>query len=93
MDYDKLRILDFRFGVCDDSGETRFGGEREGVKNLLSPDEGKESNPQATTRRGLCNSLATKVGRAKYAMAEYEKIKQITVPLVIDNVGNNRSWC
>ena len=26
-------------------------------------------------------SLATKVGRGKYAMAEYEKIKRITFPL------------
>jgi len=35
MDYDKLRILDFRFGVCDDSGETRFGGER--IKQIAVP--------------------------------------------------------
>jgi hypothetical protein len=93
MDYDKLSkdILDLdstiRFvGVCDDSGETRFGGQRAGVKNLLSPDESKKSNLQAMARWGLRNSLATKIGRGRYAMAEYEKIKRITIPLGIDHV-------
>jgi hypothetical protein len=88
MDYDKLckDILDLdskvRFaGVCDESGEIRFGGQREGVKNLLSPDETKKSNLQAMARWGLRNSLAPKVGRGKYAMAEYEKMKRITFPL------------
>ena len=92
MDYDKLSkdILDLdskiRFVcVCDDSGETRSGGQREGVKNLLSPDENKKPNPQAMTRWSLRNSFATS-GRARYAMAEYEKIKRITIPLGIDHV-------
>jgi hypothetical protein len=93
MDYDKLSkdILDLdskiRFvGVCDDSGKTGFGGQRAGVKNLLSPDESKKSNLQAMARWGLRNSLATKIGRGRYAMAEYEKIKRITIPLGIDHV-------
>ncbi|HEU4444885.1 MAG TPA: hypothetical protein VFR94_09435 [Nitrososphaeraceae archaeon] len=54
MDYGKLckEILDLdpkiRYaGVCDDTGETKFGGQREGIQNLLSPDETKRSNLQA----------------------------------------------
>jgi hypothetical protein len=54
MDYGKLckEILDLdpkiRFaGVCDDTGETKFGGQREGVQNLLAPEETKRSNLQA----------------------------------------------
>ena len=39
----------------------------------------KESNLQAFARWGLRNSLAPKIGRGKYAMAEY-KNKRITVP-------------
>jgi hypothetical protein len=57
MDYGKLckEILDLdpkiRFaGVCDDTGETKFGGQREGIKNLLSPEETKRSNLQALAR-------------------------------------------
>jgi hypothetical protein len=68
-------------GVCDDTGETKYGGQREGVKNLLSPEETKKSNLQALARWGLRNSLSSKVGEGKYAMAEYEKVKRITIPL------------
>lgn len=88
MDYDSLckDILELdqyiRFaGVCDDTGEIRHGGHRHGIVNLLSPDETKRSNLQALARWSLCNSLSPKIGKGKYAMAEYEKIKRITFPL------------
>ena len=68
-------------GVCDDSGEIKYGGQREGIINLLSPDETKRSNLQAVARWALRNSLSAKVGKGKYAMAEYEKLKRITFPL------------
>lgn len=93
MDYDKLckDILKFdskvRFaGVCDETGEIIFGGQRQGVKNLLTAEETKKSNLQAFARWGLRNSLATKVGKGKYAMAEYEKIKRISIPLDVDHL-------
>jgi hypothetical protein len=88
MDYTKLckDILNLdpniRYaGVCDDTGETKYGGQREGVRNLLTLDETKRSNLQALARWGLRNALAPKVGKGKYAMAEYEQIKRITIPL------------
>ena len=88
MDYGKLckEILDLdpkvRYaGVCDDTGETKFGGQREGVKNLLSPEETKKSNLQALARWALRNALSPKVGKGRYAMAEYERVKRITIPL------------
>jgi hypothetical protein len=88
MDYGKLckEILDLdpniRFaGVCDDTGETKYGGQREGVKDLLSPEETKKSNLQALARWALRNALSPKVGKGRYAMAEYEKVKSITIPL------------
>lgn len=91
--YDKLckEILDLdpkiRFaGICDDTGEIKYGGQREGIRNLLSPEETKKSNLQALARWGLRNALAPKVGKGRYAMAEYEKIKRITIPLEDDNL-------
>ncbi len=88
MEYDDLckEILKIdpkiRFaGVCDETGEIRHGGQREGITNLLNPEESKKSMMQAMARWGLRNALAPKIGRGKYAMAEYEKIKRITFPL------------
>src|ERR671931_86764 len=88
MDSDSLckQILNLdpkvRFaGICDDSGEIKYGGQREGIKNLLSTEETKKSNLQALARWGLRNSLSPKIGKGKYSMAEYEKLKRITFPL------------
>ena len=88
MDYGRLckEILDLdpkiRYaGVCDDTGETKFGGQREGVENLLSSAETKRSNLQALARWALRDTLSSKVGKGRYAMAEYEKAKRITIPL------------
>ena len=88
MDYGKLcrEILDLdpkiRFaGICDNTGETKFGGQREAVENLLSSEETKKSNLQALARWALRNTLSSKVGKGRYAMAEYEKVKRITIPL------------
>ncbi len=88
MDYDKIckDILDLdpkvRFaGICDDTGETIYGGMREGITSLLSPDETRQSNRLAIGRWGLRNALSPKTGRPKYAMAEYEKIKRATLPI------------
>ena len=93
MDYNKLckDILDLdrrvRFaGVCDETGEIRFGGQREGIKNLLTPEETKISNLQAMAGWVLLNSLSHKIGRVKYSMAESEKIKRITFSLDPDHL-------
>ena len=88
MDYERLckdiLNLDPKIhfaGICDETGETKYGGQREGVRNLLSPEETKKSNLQALARWGLRNALAPRIGKGRYSMAEYEKIKRITAPL------------
>src|SRR5215203_2852918 len=93
MDYNSLckSIMDLdkkvRFAaICDDSGEIKYGGQREGVTNLLSPEETKRSNIQALARWSLRNSLASKIGKGQYAMAAYEKIKRTTFPLEQDHL-------
>jgi hypothetical protein len=93
MDYDDLckSILDLdskiRFaGICDESGEIKHGGQKEGIENILSNEETRKSNLQALARWGLRNSLSPKIGKGKYAMAEYEKIKRITIPLDDDHL-------
>ncbi len=93
MDYSKLcqDVLNLdpkvRYaGVCDDSGDIKYGGQREGVTNLLSAEETRHSNLQALARWGLRNALAPKIGKGRYSMTEYEKIKRITMPLENDHL-------
>jgi hypothetical protein len=93
MDYVKLceevRGLDtnIRFvGVCNETGEVIYGGLRPGLTALLSPDETKKSNILALERWKLHNALAPKTGKVRYAMEEYEKIKQFTIGLENDHL-------
>jgi hypothetical protein len=88
MDYQKLcnDVLNLdikvRFvGICDNTGEIKNGGHKEGVKSLLTDEEIKKSNLISLERWRLHNTLASRIGKARYAMEEYEKVKQITVPL------------
>jgi hypothetical protein len=58
-----------------------FSDHRQGVKNLLSPEESKESLELAVNSWKIRSKLAPKIGKGKYVLAEYEKIKRITMPL------------
>ena len=88
MDYEKLYhdVLDLdpkvRFvGICDNTGEIKNGGLREGVQSILTDEEIKKANLITLERWRLHNTLADRIGKARYAMEEYEKVKQITMPL------------
>ncbi|HYF98805.1 MAG TPA: hypothetical protein VD815_01810 [Candidatus Saccharimonadales bacterium] len=93
MDYDHVckSILEIdpkiRFaGICDETGETKYGGMRQGLTSLLSPQESQKSNLQAVGRWGLRKSLTSKTGKGIYAITEYEKLKRITIPLDDDHL-------
>ena len=88
MDYGKLcyDVLDLdskvRFvGVCDNTGVIINGGLKDGVKSFLTDEEIKKANLITLERWRLHNTFADRIGKARYAMEEYEKVKQITVPL------------
>ena len=40
-------------GVCDDTGEIKYGGQREGVKNLLMPEETKKIKHSSNSYVGI----------------------------------------
>ena len=76
MDYDDIcqAILDIdpkiRFvGICDENAEVKYGGQRPGLPNLLNQEETKRSLLQAIANWSLRNSLSSRVGEGKYAMA------------------------
>ena len=67
--------------ICDVNGKIMYSQHREGVKNLLSPEESKKSLELAINAWKVRTELANKIGKGKYVLAEYEKIKRITMPL------------
>ena len=70
--------------ICDVEGKMMYSRHRQGVKNLLSSEESKESLEMAMTAWKIRTKLAPKIGKGKYVLAEYEKIKRLTMPFCDD---------
>ena len=58
-----------------------FSDHRPGVNSLLTPDESRKSLEMAVNAWKSRSQLAPKIGKGRYVLAEYEKIKRITMPL------------
>jgi hypothetical protein len=67
--------------ICDRNGKILYSSHREGVKNLLTEDESMRSLELAVNSWRTRSQLEPKIGKGKYVLAEYEKIKRITMPL------------
>jgi hypothetical protein len=81
----KIRLVT----ICDIDGRVMYSEHREGVRNLLTPEESKKSLELAINAWKTRSELATKFGKRKYVLAEYEKIKRITMPLGHDIDDNH----
>jgi len=66
--------------ICDSDGKTMYSRHREGVENLLTPEETKKSLEMAMTGWKVRSEVSRKIGKGRYVLAEYEKIKRITMP-------------
>jgi hypothetical protein len=73
----KIRLVT----ICDLNGKIMHSDHRQGVKNLLTPEESKKSLDLAVNAWKTRSQLAPKIGKGKYVLAEYDKIKRITMPL------------
>ena len=67
--------------IFDVNGIILYSAHRDGVTNLLSPDENQKSLDQAVNAWKNRNEFANKIGKGMYVLAVYEKIKRITMPL------------
>ena len=85
MDYEKLCSEIFKIdskirfaAVYDFWAECVAGGMREGLTNLLPDRVTKNSVNQALLRWKSRKTTEEWIGKTKYAMAEYEKVKRLT---------------
>lgn len=61
--------------------DKKFTKSRPGLIGNLTPEEIEESIVDSLTRWATRKKLAHKLGNPVYAMAEYEKVKRITIPV------------
>jgi len=88
MNYDELckNIMNLdkkiRFvGILGKNGDLISGGLNEGVGGFLTPNEAKMSLHYAAQRWETRKNLSYKIGKPKYSMTMYEKIKQFSIPI------------
>ncbi|MGE0243730.1 MAG: hypothetical protein AB7F53_07940 [Nitrososphaeraceae archaeon] len=58
-----------------------FSQHRTGVKNLLTKEENVQSLQFTLSAWKIRNTLKKQIGKGKFVLAEYEKIKRISMPL------------
>ena len=92
MSYDKFckDVLDIdtrvRYAAVGNRNGELIGSIRQDVQSLLDPQEVKMSIYHAYLRNETRKNLAHRIGKEKYSMTEYEKIKRITIPIENDNL-------
>ena len=82
--YDEIMNIDqtIRYAAVQNiDGESICGHVREGTTPYLSDEEIKMMHYYAGQRWDTRKRIAHKIGNAKYAMAEYDKIKRFTFPM------------
>ena len=67
--------------IQNHDGEKICGGFRKNVIPMLSNDELKMMHYYASQRWHTRKNIEHKIGKTKYAMAEYDKLKRITFPI------------
>lgn len=67
--------------VCDMDGNVICSRQRKGVVNLLTEDETRESLKYSVSSWKVRAQLAHKIGKGRYVLAVYEKLRRVTMPL------------
>ena len=66
--------------ICDMHGKLVFTARRKAVKNMLTRAESKDSLRTSAKNMAKRRALVRHLGKCKYTLAEYDKIKRIVVP-------------
>jgi hypothetical protein len=73
-------------GIASIEGKLIAQEYREGVQSFLTKEESELSALQSIIRMGTRKMLEEKVGKTIYAMALYEKVKRVSMPLGDSNI-------
>jgi len=67
--------------ICDSEGKIIWNSRRNDIQSLMTLEDTKASLKRACENWKDRDKLSAKIGRGRYAIVDYEKLKRITVPL------------
>ncbi len=67
--------------ICDSEGKILWNSRRNDIQSLISLEDTKESLKMALANWQKRDKITEKIGRGKYAIVGYEKLKRVTIPL------------
>lgn len=68
-------------GVANTKGELVAGGQKDGIKEILTGDDVKMSIHYALQKRDLYTNLAYKIGHEKSSITEFDIVTLISIPI------------
>ena len=67
--------------ICDSEGKILWNSRRNDIESMLTLEETKDSVKAACENWSKRDKLSGKIGKGKFAIVDYEKLKRVTVPL------------
>ena len=67
--------------ICDDEGKILWNSRRNDIQSIMTLEDTKAALKRACENWEWRDKLSAKIGRGRYAIVDYEKLKIITVPL------------
>jgi len=72
--------------ICDSKGDILWNSRRNDIHRLMTLEDTKASLKRALENWKERDKLSAKIGRGRYAIVDYEKLKRITVRLRNDHL-------
>jgi len=67
--------------ICDSEGKILWNSRRNDIQSMLSLEETRASVKAACEHWRNRDKLVEKIGKGRFAVVDYEKLKRVTVPL------------
>ena len=67
--------------ICDSDGNILWNSRRNDIQSLISLEDTKASVKRACENWMERDKLSEKIGKGKYSIVGYEKLKRVTVPM------------
>lgn len=67
--------------ICDSNGEVLWNSRRNEIESIMGLEDTKTSLKNAVEHWKDREGVEAKIGRGRYSITDYEKLKRVTVPL------------